>query len=182
MTAAAISGEFTDYKLIRTRSTLQIVIEIPAERQGEVFAALGYPMPGESLPVAVARLQASAAGENAVGGGRAPVATAVVPERAENRDAKSRYAAMNDMEKAALRAVLLCKDEQFQRWLHALSPSYRQQLSDAPPKECAALWMQGACGITSRREIATDYDAYGRFIALENRYKIATGQAAEPRS
>lgn len=120
---------------------------------------------------------------------------AVVPEGGENRDtsvtnvcyycgetghsagacpkylAKARYAAMNDMEKAAVRAALLCKDERFQKWV-------------GWPKgevEGAAAAVKRVCGIKSRREIATDYDAYGRFLALENRYKLATGQMAEER-
>ena len=106
----------------------------------------------------------------------------VAEVRKQQQDAKARYAAMDDQEKAAVRAVLLCRDVRFQDWLYALSPSYRRQrLSDAPPEECAALWMHGECGIASRREIATDYDAYGRFVALENRYRLATGQMAEER-
>ena len=188
------------------------------------IAAIGddeQPVYGErdtvSLPVVAAKAEicgnqeAPTTPHQSAGASPQPSTSAVVPERAENRDAfnpphtqckhgahplkcpspdcieeyrpaKSRYAAKTDQEKAAVRAVLLCRDVRFQDWLYALSPAYRRQrLSDAPAEECAALWMHGECGIASRREIATDYDAYGRFIALENRYKIAAGLAAEER-
>src|SRR5689334_3898132 len=57
MSAAAIAGVFSDYKLVRTRSVVQIIVEVPVEQQADVFAALGYPMPGQEIHVAVARMR-----------------------------------------------------------------------------------------------------------------------------
>lgn len=59
---AAIAGSFADYRLIKSRGVLQIVVEVPVERQAEAFAALGYPVPGADIHVAVARLVSSGAG------------------------------------------------------------------------------------------------------------------------
>ena len=56
MTAAAISGNYAEFKLVKTRGVFAITIEFPVERTADVFAALGYPQPGTEIPVAVARL------------------------------------------------------------------------------------------------------------------------------
>ena len=58
---AAIMGDFANYRPVLTRKILQLVIEVPIEQAGEVFAALGYPTGGGSIPVAIARLEESAA-------------------------------------------------------------------------------------------------------------------------
>lgn len=56
MTAAAIAGNYAEFKLVKTRGVFAITIEFPVERTADVFAALGYPQPGTESPVAVARL------------------------------------------------------------------------------------------------------------------------------
>lgn len=57
---AVVMGDFANYKPILGRKVLSLIIEVPIERAPEVFAALGYPTGGDSIPVAVARLDASA--------------------------------------------------------------------------------------------------------------------------
>lgn len=52
----AFDGTFADFKLIKTRSVVQIVIEMPIEKAQAVVAAFGLPTPGEEIPVGVARL------------------------------------------------------------------------------------------------------------------------------
>lgn len=55
--ASVISGTFSEAKFIKTRSVMQIVIEVPIEAADDVFAALGgVPQPGREAHVAVARL------------------------------------------------------------------------------------------------------------------------------
>lgn len=55
---AAMTGNYADFKLVKTRSVVQMIIEIPIERGGEVTRMFGLPQPGEEIPVAVARLTA----------------------------------------------------------------------------------------------------------------------------
>src|SRR6185437_11188093 len=57
MTAAAITATFSDYRLVKSRGVLQLVLELPVERQAQAFEALGFPMPGTDIHVGVARLQ-----------------------------------------------------------------------------------------------------------------------------
>ncbi len=58
MTApVAIQGCFAEYQMVKTRGVLVLKIEVPLERQAEVFAVLGYPLPGEEIHVGLARLQ-----------------------------------------------------------------------------------------------------------------------------
>lgn len=53
---AVISGSLSELKMVKTRSVLQIVIEVPLEMAPKVTATLGWPVPGNETPVAIARL------------------------------------------------------------------------------------------------------------------------------
>lgn len=56
---AAFKACFTDWKLIRTRSVIQLVFEIPVEQSDEAYRVLGgMPNPGNSVWCAVAKLNA----------------------------------------------------------------------------------------------------------------------------
>jgi hypothetical protein len=58
---AVIAGTFADCKLIKTRSALQLIIEVPIEQADQALTALGgVPQPGKEKPVAVARLNSHA--------------------------------------------------------------------------------------------------------------------------
>lgn len=59
--AAVITGTFADCRTVKTRSTLQLVIEIPIEDADQALKVLGgVPQPGKEQHVAVARLNARA--------------------------------------------------------------------------------------------------------------------------
>lgn len=53
---AAIQGNYADFKLVKTRSVAQLIIEVPIERAKEVVDAFGIPQPSSEIAVAVARL------------------------------------------------------------------------------------------------------------------------------
>ncbi len=57
--SAIIKACFSNYRTVPTRKSLQIILEVPLERQAEVFEALGYPMPDTDIWVVVARLNAA---------------------------------------------------------------------------------------------------------------------------
>ena len=60
-TPAIIRGTFSDLKLIKSRSTAQLVIEIPIEEADNALTALGgVPLPGKECWVAIARLTTQA--------------------------------------------------------------------------------------------------------------------------
>src|SRR5690349_9811828 len=56
----AILGTYSDFKLVKTRSVVQVVIEVPLERAQEVTDLFGLPVPGAEIPVAMARLRTAA--------------------------------------------------------------------------------------------------------------------------
>lgn len=57
---AAFQATFHNTKLIMGRSVLQVILEVPLEQQGAVYAALGYPNPASPAWVAVAKIDTSA--------------------------------------------------------------------------------------------------------------------------
>lgn len=60
MTAlAAFQGDYVDVRFVKTRKVCQIVIEIPIERGTDFVASFGAPNPASTVPVALARLDAT---------------------------------------------------------------------------------------------------------------------------
>lgn len=96
---AAIAGTFADVKIIRTRSVMQVVVEIPIEQADAALAALGgVPQPGSERPVAIARID--------------PAATRPAPDQD-----RANWAALP----AAKQAGIRCGDVRFQKWIGAES-------------------------------------------------------------
>jgi hypothetical protein len=73
MTDAVIQADFSDFRQVKSRKVAQLIFEIPLEALPQAMERLGWPKPGESLPVAIARL-------------------AVAPERQEARHKLSQTA------------------------------------------------------------------------------------------
>lgn len=150
---SALAGNFADFKIIKTRSVLQIVVEIPIEQGQKALELLGIPQPGQEIPVAIARLVAPP--------------KAIDPDKSSR--AKEAYATKDNMQKAVVRAAMLCKEAKFQDYIAVASP------------EMAANWMRRHLGVEHRSEIASNEDAYENFLHLETDYRLATGQMAEVR-
>lgn len=93
MTDAVITGTYSDFKLVKTRSVAQIVIEVPIEKAQEAIALFGVPQPGAEVPVAVARL-------------------VNVQERPALPKPKKHWDEMPRSQQAGI----LCADERFQKW------------------------------------------------------------------
>lgn len=97
MAAAAITGSFADFKIIKSRGVCQIVIEVDLRNADVALATLGgVPQPESERPVAVARLN--------------------VDKPAPD---KRPYADRGPGEQAVTRAAMLCDDGAFQAWLGA---------------------------------------------------------------
>jgi len=56
MTQAVIRGTYSDFKLVKTRNVVQMIIEVPVEEAERVTATFGIPHPQEEKWVAVALL------------------------------------------------------------------------------------------------------------------------------
>lgn len=61
--ADAILGTYSDFKLVKTRSVVQVVIEVPVERAKEVTDLLGMPMPGGEIHIGFARVDLTKASD-----------------------------------------------------------------------------------------------------------------------
>lgn len=163
MTAnAAITGSYADFKIVKTRSVAQLVIEIPIEKAQEAIEMFGLPIGGEEIPVALARL----------------ISPAEPPKRtneAATERGRLAYATSGERERAVTRAAMLCGDVQFQVWL------WRKTGTICEDDDEASHALRRFLGVTSRGEISSDDRAYQAFIALEIEYRQAHGLEAERR-
>ncbi len=182
--AAAIEASFADYRTVKSRGVLQLIMEVPIERQADVFAALGYPMPHEGIHCAVARLNLNPLATGAesrpleeVGAGPPadpknphPLAGAHPKDYVKSLAAKQRYAEMDEGKKAVTRAALLSVDPEFRRWVR-----------DTWQAEDPVLFIRKWCGIDSRRKLVESEFALAQFHALETSFAQAVGKLPEVR-
>jgi hypothetical protein len=154
---AVIRAEFTDYRPVKTRKTLILSFEIPAEEQGAAFAALGYPVMGSSIWVAIARLQE---------GANAPT----VPEKhAEPApvDEPKRKRSLREFPRSQQAAMLCEGNMDFRVWLtdgrvvvQDLTPGYADRA------------LKAKLAITSKRALDTDATKAAAWDALRTDFEL----------
>lgn len=145
--AAAFQASYADWKLIRSRKVIQVVLEIPLEQADQAYAVLGgMPNPGAEIWCGVARLAGKAEQEKAKP--RKPVA----PER-----------------RLTQQAAIACSKPAFWRFLGEIDGSLASRNA-----EDAASAVRFACGVDSRSEIIVGTPAgdkweklYGQFLVWE---------------
>lgn len=152
MNAAAITqGTFADFKLVKSRSTAQLVIEIPIEAADAALTALGgVPLPGKECWVAIARLKVSVGKER-------PAAT---PAPAEQPQAKEHRKI--DEVPLPQRAGMLVSDPSFKQWMQEVGHD-----EDMMPDQ----WLKLNCNIESKRELATNETAARVFLRIESDFR-----------
>jgi hypothetical protein len=101
-------------------------------------------------------------------------------EPVEKPNGRERYRVAPPMEQALIRAAALPRDAQFRAWV-AYMRSGALNAPEATEKGAADYIRELCCEGSSRSLIGEDQEAYERFLALELDYRIAIGQAAEPR-
>jgi hypothetical protein len=158
-----LSGTYSDFKLVKTRSVCQAVIEFPIEEAEQVIESLGIPVPGKERHVCIGlrdKLLEIAEGK------------ATGPERHANLSlvGKQRYAEADEMKRAVMRAGMLPNDPQFIDWV-----SRKSELS-------AVDFIRNECDVESRSEIATDENAFHAFMRMEREFLVWAGRAAELRA
>lgn len=152
---AVLQADFTSYKPVPSRKVLQLVFEVPLETQAATFATLGYPTPGESTWVAVARLQ-----ENGPDTVVTPGATPLVA--VEGQDRPQRHYTRSQI------AALKIKDPDFQSWLQFNTTSEAERSQYITDEGFADALLKDHLGITSKRELDTlphKGDAWDRMLA-----------------
>lgn len=143
---AAIIGDFATYRPVLGRKVLALVIEVPIERAPEVFAALGYPTGGDSIPVAVARLEATAS------------QTESVPEEApEEPPPPARLRHWAEMTPAQQTGVIR-NERQF--W----------EFAEADDSDAARDYIRDFCGVKTCADIVPGTKAAAEWALLQVRY------------
>lgn len=156
---AAIQASLCDWKNVKTRSVVQLILEVPVEQALAAFQTLGMPQPGTEIPVAVALLK-SAARTPAIAPSEAVADGAPKPNRHWGEIPRSQQAG------------ILCADKEFRRWLGL-------HVGDA---ETAASIVREQCGVLSRAEL-DKYDTAGkRWDMVVAEFRADTGQMAEQRA
>lgn len=139
---AVVRGEFITFKHIKTRKMFCIEIEFPEEEGASVLEVLGMPIGGISKPVAVCLLDKS---------------------KILTKDNPKKVSEKTEGEKLVIRAILLCKDQHFQRF--ARHNDYEAD------EEGARYFVLDRCGIKSRSELATNEIAQEHLKAIDRDYK-----------
>lgn len=168
---AAIAGSFADAKLIKSRSVLQLHIEIAIEQADAALAALGgIPQPGKEKPVAVALLN-----PDSVLSGPSPASPAAAPTpeqpQAPAKDRRTAGAA-SSQDRVVQRCAILCGDPGFQNWLRDTKLKHWRRDRERPPEEWTAMAVRKLCGVTSRRDLALDNKARDAWTYLEAEYVL----------
>jgi hypothetical protein len=141
---AAIQASFADFKLIRSRKTCQIVLEIPIEGADAALAALGgIPQPHAESWVGVARL-------NGV--------TKPEPEPKEKQK-------WEDL-KLSMQAGIRCNEQPFWRYIREKYPEWPiENVEDVED------FVRQRCDVQSRKGLNTDEHAARRWKDLDRSYQ-----------
>ena len=138
---AVIRGTYADYRRVKGRKVLQLIIEVPLEEAPRVHEAFGEPSPDSSTWVAVALLDTH----------KPPL-----PDLAQGKHRLSRQAAM------------CCQEPAFFGFLSEqwAAPGYSVQ--DAT---MAAEMVRKLCKVDSRSEFDSDPEAAQRWRELHGKYQ-----------
>lgn len=143
---AALSGTFADFKLVKTRSTAQIVVEVPIEQADAALAALGgLPIPGSEKPVALARLNDSA-----------------TPEQPKAKERRS-----FDELRPSQQAGILCGQGDFQAFLKELYSTKTAAFTEGDAAAC----VRDFCDVRSRGELSTNETAARQWHTLRTDFE-----------
>ena len=147
-----VIGTFSDLKSVKTRSVVQLIVEIPIEQASQVVAAFGFPQPGSEIDVVVARLW--------------PEKIKASPDKP-----KRPFHELPLSQQAGIR----CQDQSFQLFLEG-----EGYTSTAHPNN-AADYVRGECGIDSRAQLDDEERPRGIWLRLNAEYETWAGLATEER-
>lgn len=158
---AAIQATFSDWRTVKSRKALQLILEVPIEQTEAVLTALGAPMPDQPKWVAVALLQE--------------------PEEDEQPKPEGPRRRWHEMP-ASQQAGILCADPQFHQWVaQALFPTAIGFKPHVKADVKCAEWVREQCGVISRSELDTDPEARAKWDALVSQFRQDTGREPERR-
>ena len=161
--ARVIKATFADWRPVKSRKVLQIILELPLEQTQDVLTRLGAPMPDQEKWVAVALLDPKAQLRDML-------------ERSLEHENTNIRVIDPEMERARKYSVLLAKKPEFWWWANKTNAFVK-----VDDEKTAAGFIREWCGIDTRGKIATDRNAFLAFERLRDKFERATGRAAEIR-
>ena len=159
---AIVSGEFVTYSHLKTRKTFSIVIEFPEEQALHVLNTLGSPIGGNSKPVAIALLNQS----NSM-----PFEQIKFESEISGLNQLSNCAEKTEGEKLRVRAIMLCKDSNFQDYARQFFHQMPGSFGVVTTEIMTSHYIKYYCNIKSRSELATNVKAQANFKELLEKYK-----------
>ena len=145
MDKRVIQARYATWRPVQSRKLLQLVFEVPLEKQGEVLKYLGAPLPDRDIQCAIAVLNGEAGNSHELE--TPPLNSPVSPTKQKFEDLP-----------LTKQAVLLCKREAFQRYIQVEN------------EQAAIEWLYDNCNVSSRAEIIEGnssgdffFELYGRF-------------------
>jgi hypothetical protein len=154
---AVIEAEYVEWRMVKTRSSLQLIFEVPLERQEQVMRALGVPLPNVSTPVAIARLVPAAERSNVV----------QIEDHRPPEDMPLDDDPHKPPRPLSQIAGILCNSGAFQCFIQEGSDGWDHR----PTTDEAAEWLRANCGIKSRAELNTNAEAIRRFKRIRAEYE-----------
>lgn len=157
MTEAAFKACYSEWRMIKTRATVQLVFEIPIEQADAAYQALGgMPIAAKEVWCGIARLAQPASPRDPVPPTSSPPvgnkpgrsAQPTVPTEQIVRADKERrkWSELNYAQQAGIR----CADPVFWAFLRETHRSNCNDEADATD------FVRYACGVTSRKELKSD--------------------------
>ena len=168
----AIQATFSDFRVVKGRKVLQLIMEVPVEEGQQALEMLGFPHPHEPQWVAIALIDKAVAETKPV-------------DPLKSEASKHAYRAASERERAVKRAAILCNDPIFQVWLaQVMGRGFQLNESNWSSLDRTAATadnLRKILNIKSRTEIADNDAAYNAFIKLETECRQSTGMMAEIR-
>jgi len=164
MTAAAFKACYAEWKVIKTRATVQLVFELPIERADEAYQALGgMPIAAHEVWCGIARLDPSKEQplppHPAVAAPRPVLAPSQPTTPAGENKIRRPFPDMPPSQQAGM----LCNEISFQKFLKERHRSIWSAAMSTVPEDCqdygryaAAETTRLLCKVNSRADIKTD--------------------------
>jgi hypothetical protein len=156
-TPRAIAGDFADIRTVKSRSVVQLIIELPIEQGEAVVKMFGFPQPGSPTKLALARLVEGS-----------------VTKLDDHRSPEAGKRQWNDMQPAQ-QAGIRCNEKAFWRYLNeaGYADEYESEhgVDAINSPERAALYVRMICGVQSRSEIGKTVASLMKWKALDSEYQ-----------
>lgn len=154
-----ILGSYSNMIVVKTRSVVQVVIEVPIERGGEITSLLGFPNPAAEVPVVIARMAPEKLSEQSN-----------VVHIENHRPVDDENEPHKPPRPLSQIAAILCNNVVFQTFIQEQSDGWDHR----PTSDEATEWLRSNCGIKSRTELNGNEVAAQRFKKIRGQYEAWT--------